>query len=498
MGLLAASVGLPAALGLLLLAVPALGPRAARALSVGGSLAALGLLVAAASRWRPGGPELLEEADWIPFLGISFRLGADGVSLALALLTAALQPLAALASASAVRDRERVHHALLLVLESGMLATFLARDLFLFYVAWELTLVPMFFLIGLWGGPERRSATIRFVLFTAAGSLPMLVGILALAIRSGPSGPSAWDFAFPGPGTAARLGLSLGEERLLLLAFGVAFAVKLPLVPFHSWLPLAHVEAPTAGSMILAGVLLKMGGYGFLRFGWPVFPGAMAEAAPILAVLGVAGILHGSLCALAQQDLKRLVAYSSIAHLGVAALGIATGTEAGLAGALFVMVAHGFGTGSLFALVGVLHERRHSRDLGSYGGLASRMPLAAAAFGLASFSSVGLPGLAGFVGEILVLLAAAPRFPALVPLAACGVVLSAAYMLRAVRVVFLGPETEGPARDLTRVEAALLAPALALLVLLGVRPGILLDATRPDIAKLAAPSGPAGPSGRAR
>ena len=478
--LLTLALALPAAVGVLLLACPLIAGRAARWIGVAGSVATLGVVILAALQ---DAEALSVTAPWIPEAGISWALGSDGLTMPLLLLTAFLQPLAALISAGSVRERERLHHGLLLVLEAGMLGVFVARDGFLFYVSWEVTLLPMIFLIGLWGGADRRRATLRFVLFTMLGSLPMLVSLLVLR-NAAPTADQSFLFTNLAIG-AARL--SFEAQVWCWLGFALAFAVKLPLFPLHTWLPLAHVEAPTAGSMILAGVLLKLGGYGFMQIAGPWLPAAAALAAPALAVLGVIGILYGSLLALAQTDLKRLVAYSSIAHMGVCALGIATGTLEGYQGALLVMVAHGLATGTLFACVGILYARRRSRDLAAYGGLAGAMPATATVFVIASLSSIGLPGLAGFVGEFVVLFAAFGRWPILVPFAVCGVALSAAYMLRAVRLVFFGPPSEGESSDLTAIERLALWPAVALMAWLGLQPGAVLEPSRETLQKLSAP-----------
>jgi NADH-quinone oxidoreductase subunit M len=485
-GLLSLAIALPAVAGGALLLWPACPVRAARAVGVGASIAVLLVLLGAVLAVPAG--ELHCRVPWIASAGIHWALGSDGATLPLLLLTAFLQPLAALISASSVREREAAHHGLLLVLEAGMLGVFAARDGFLFYVSWEVTLLPMLFLIGCWGGPDRRRATLAFVLYTMLGSLPMLVALLVLRAAA-PVGHATFLFEDLRLAAAA---LSPAAQAWCWGALVLAFAVKLPLVPLHAWLPLAHVEAPTAGSMLLAGVLLKLGGYGLMQIAGPWFPAAAAAGAPWLAALGVAGILYGSCLALVQDDLKRLVAYSSVAHLGVAALGIATGTPEGYAGALFVMVAHGLGTGTLFACVGVLYARRHSRALADYGGLAGPMPLAATIFVVASLSSVGLPGLAGFVGEFVVLFATFGRWPFLAPLAVCGVVLSAAYMLRAVRLTFFGPPSEGEARDLTLAEAFAVWPAAACLVWLGLAPSALLGPTRAELERLAEPVRAAG------
>jgi NADH-quinone oxidoreductase subunit M len=375
--------------------------------------------------------------------------------------------------------------AFLLVLEAGMLGTFLALDLVLFYVFWEIMLVPMVLLIGVWGGPRRVYAAVKFMLFTMAGSLPMLVAIVycgwALAAGTGQ----------PGFGYEQLLGLRLGahEQRLLFVAFALAFAIKVPLFPLHTWLPDAHVEAPTGGSVILAGVLLKMGTYGLLRFALPLFPLATVEAAPVLAALAVVGIVYGALVATVQPDLKKLVAYSSVSHLGFVVLGLVALTPMGVAGGVYQMLSHGLTTGGLFLLVGMLYERRHTRHIADFGGLWSPMPVWAALFLVVMLASAGLPGLAGFVGEFLILCGAFGRWPWLTAVATTGVILGALYLLWMFQRVMFGPvmhEENARLVDLGRREVAVLVPVVALAVVMGVWPAPFLRRMEPSIARVLA------------
>ncbi|HEX4998957.1 MAG TPA: NADH-quinone oxidoreductase subunit M [Terriglobia bacterium] len=412
------------------------------------------------------------DVPWIQSLGVDYRIGVDGVSIFLILLAAVLTPLAILASWS-ISDRVREYFIFMLILETGMIGVFAALDLFLFYVFWEIMLVPMYFLIGVWGGERRIYAAMKFVLYTMVGSVLMLVAIVALYLFHGQA-TGNYTFSY----TAILAALSSGQLTLtptqelpLFLAFFLAFAVKVPLFPFHTWLPDAHVEAPTAGSVLLAGVLLKMGTYGLLRFSLPFFPVASHLAAPIVSLLAVVGIVYGALVAMAQPDLKKLVAYSSVSHMGFIVLGIFSFTMQGMQGAVYQMLNHGVSTGALFLLVGVIYERRHTRLIEQFGGLANSMPVYAAVFLIVTFSSIGLPGLNGFVGEFLILLgtfvASSPR----AVIAATGVILSAVYMLWMVQRVMWGDITRDENRrlsDLSGREFLSLAPLVVLIVWMGV------------------------------
>jgi NADH-quinone oxidoreductase subunit M len=427
-----------------------------------------------------GGFQLLERAGWIEAWGISYRLGVDGISLFLVLLTTFLTPIVVLAAWGDVHRRAREFFTLLLVLETGMLGALLALDLFLFYVFWEVMLVPMYFLIGVWGGPRRLYAAIKFVLFTIFGSLPMLVAILYCAWRvkaqTGNLGFGYQQFL--------ALHLTPHEELLLFSAFALAFAVKVPLFPLHTWLPDAHVEAPTGGSVILAGVLLKMGTYGFLRFALPLFPHAVAVAAPWIVALAVIGIVYGALVATVQPDLKKLVAYSSVSHLGFVMLGLFALTPTAVAGSVYQMLNHGLSTGGLFLLVGMIYERRHTRLIAEFGGLWTAMPVFAAFFLLVMLASVGLPGLNGFVGEFLILLGAFGHWPWATAIATSGVVLGALYLLWMYQRVIFGPlDNPENARlvDLDRREIAVLAPIVCLCFVMGLFPTPFLRRMQPSI-----------------
>jgi NADH-quinone oxidoreductase subunit M len=357
----------------------------------------------------------------------------------------------------------------MLFLETGMIGVFAAVDLFLFYVFWEATLIPMYFLIGVWGGPRRIYAAVKFMLFTMAGSLLMLVAILALYFLHRQATGEATFNLFQ----LMQFALPLSAQRWLFLAFFLAFAIKVPLFPFHTWLPDAHVEAPTPGSVLLAGVLLKMGTYGFVRFCLPLFPAASLEATPIIALLAVVGIIYGALMALVQTDIKKLVAYSSVSHLGFVMLGIFAFNSPGLDGAVLQMVNHGLSTGALFLLVGMLYDRRHTRLIADFGGLAKVMPMFAAFFLVVSLSSIGLPGLNGFVGEFLVLLGAIQTMPAFAIIGALGVILAAVYMLWMYQRVMFGEvthEANKHLRDLTLREVMVLVPVVLLIVWIGMYP----------------------------
>ncbi len=414
------------------------------------------------------GFQFYQSLPWIPQLGIGYAVGLDGISLLLIILTTGLMPLAVLSSFNAITDRVKEYYIFLLLLETGMLGVFVSLDLFLFYVFWEVTLVPMYFLIGIWGGKRRVYAAVKFFLYTMAGSLLMLLAILFLGINGG-------SFSLP---ELLRNNVWLAQagstvEMLLFLAFGIAFAIKVPMWPFHSWLPDAHVEAPTAGSVILAGVLLKMGTYGFLRFNLPLFPNASREAAPFIAVLAIIGIIYGAIVSFAQTDVKKLVAYSSVSHLGFVMLGIFALTAQGIQGALLQMVNHGISTGALFLLVGFVYERRHTREMAEFGGLWKIAPIYGSIMLIIALSSMGLPGLNGFVGEFTILLGTWASNPWWAAFAALGVILAAIYILTMFQKMFMG-ETRNEENkhliDLSRRELWVIVPLVIFVFIIGIFP----------------------------
>src|SRR5262245_32950210 len=425
---------------------------------------------------------------WIPSLGIDYSMGIDGISLFLILLTTLLTPLAVLASWS-VHDRLKEYFIFMLLLETGMIGVFASLDLFLFYVFWEIMLVPMYFLIGVWGGERRVYAAIKFVLYTMIGSVLMLVAIIALYFMHGDA-TGTYTFSYPQIQSAIASGRMVLEPeiaRLLFLAFFLAFAVKVPLFPCHTWLPDAHVEAPTAGSVLLAGVLLKMGTYGLVRFNLPLFPEISHQFAPLISLLAIVGIIYGALVAMVQPDLKKLVAYSSVSHLGFIVLGIFSFTTQGMEGAIYQMLNHGVSTGALFLLVGVVYDRRHTRSIDEFGGLANRMPLFAAIFLIVTLSSIGLPGLNGFVGEFLILLGTFGASRTRAAIAALGVILSAVYMLWMYQRVIWGDiknERNANLLDLAGRERVMLIPLLILMVWMGVYSNHFLRPMDASVAKV--------------
>jgi NADH-quinone oxidoreductase subunit M len=425
------------------------------------------------------GFQFVSHRRWIPQFGVGYTTGIDGISLWMVMLTTFLMPLGVLASWT-ITSRVKPYFAFLLALETGMLGVFSAIDMFLFYVFWEAVLIPMYFLIGMWGYERRIYAAMKFLLFTLVGSLLMLIAILALAFAA--RGPLTFDYR-----SLLSTPLSLSTQRLLFLGFFASFAVKVPLVPLHTWLPDAHTEAPTAGSVMLAGVLLKMGAYGLIRFAIPLFPDAAREFVPLMMALAIIGIVYGALVAIVQRDLKRLVAYSSVAHLGFIVLGIFVGTIQGMSGGILQMLNHGLSTGALFLLVGAIYDRRHTRQIADFGGLARSIPILAGIFLFVLLSSIGLPGLNGFVGEFLILVGTFFRYRWWVVPAAFGIVLAAIYLLWAYQRVFQGEitrEENRTLRDINLREVAMLAPVVALIVFIGVYSKPFLDRIEPSAARV--------------
>jgi NADH-quinone oxidoreductase subunit M len=466
---------LPAAAGLLLSPLKADKGAIVRWAALAVTVVVLLLTAVVWSSFDPAGEaiQFKEDVVWMgrPMpIPIHYTMGIDGISLAMIALTAFLMPLAIRAS----WHQSNGFIITLLFLETGMMGAFCALDLFLFYVFWEAMLIPMYLLIGIWGGPRRIYASVKFILYTIVGSVLMLAAILYVGLQV-----KSFDVMV----LQTRIETSAipaTTQHWLFLAFAISFAIKVPLFPFHTWLPDAHVEAPTAGSVILAGVLLKMGTYGFLRFAIPFFPAAAQHYTPWFVALSAIGIIYGSLMAMAQSDIKKLVAYSSVAHLGFCMLGIFSGTTEGTQGAVLQMVNHGLSTGALFLLVGVIYEKTHRRGVDDFGGMAKVMPVYAILFMIVTLSSVGLPGLNGFVGEFLVLFGSFPHHPIATAFAAVGVILGAVYMLKLYRDVFYGPVTR-PERekigDVEKGDLVYLVPIVALIILLGVLPNLVLSRT---------------------
>jgi NADH-quinone oxidoreductase subunit M len=416
-------------------------------------------------------------APWLPRWGINYTMGLDGISLFMVLLTTTITPLAVLSSFHYIEQREKLYYGLILTLLTGMLGVFLALDMFLFYVFWELMLIPMYFIIGIWGGRNRLYAAIKFFIYTMAGSLLMLVAILVMMFQVARQ-TGQYSFAYD---AFLQASPSMGAlAPWLFLAFALAFAIKVPIFPFHTWLPDAHVEAPTAGSVILASVLLKMGTYGFLRFAVPFFPDVALSPAvtAVVVTFAVIGVIYGALVAMVQPDVKKLVAYSSVSHLGFVMLGIWAATLQSVQGALMIMIGHGLSTGALFLLIGMLYERRHTREISAYGGLARVIPVFSLILVVTSLASIGLPGLNGFVGEFLVLLGSFQRHPWATGLATTGVIFAAAYLLWALQRILFN-QLDKPENlhlpDLSVRELLVVLPLVAGMIWLGLYPKPVLD-----------------------
>jgi len=485
--ILTSLIGLPIAGAILLLAVR---DDEEHAPLIRGVAVIVSLLVFAETlllwgRFSPtaAGFQFVERHAWIPAFGITYLVGVDGISLLLVVLTAFLTPIALVASWESIHKRLKTFCIFILLLESAMIGVFVSIDLFLFYVFWDAMLVPMYFLIGIWGYERRIYAAVKFILYTMTGSVLMLLAILGLAyLHSTATGAYSFDLT-----RLYQLEVPPRLQFWFFLAFALAFAIKVPLFPFHTWLPDAHVEAPTAGSVILAGVLLKMGTYGLVRFAFPLFPNAADFFAPYLAFLAIVGIVYGALVAMVQPDLKKLVAYSSVSHLGFVVLGIAAMNIQGVEGAVYQMLNHGVSTGGLFLIVGMLSDRRHTRLIAEYGGLKKVMPRLVAVFMLVTLSSIGLPGLNGFVGEFLILLGAFRWDPKTAVFAATGVILSATYMLWMFQRVNYGAvtnEKNSTLPDLQRREWFAIAPIVAAAVIMGVVPNLFLRSIEPSVERV--------------
>jgi NADH-quinone oxidoreductase subunit M len=490
--MLSAIVLLPLVGAVLVLLAGGRGDRPDREPAVRMLALAVSLLTFAATlllwwRFDPARPDyqFVERHGWIPAFGIQYLVGVDGISLLLVVLTGFLTPLALLSSWESVHKSTKLFSFFLLALESAMLGVFVSIDLFLFYMFWDFVLIPMYFLIGIWGYERRVYAAVKFILYTMAGSVLMLIAIIGLG----------WAYAATSQaGTPSfnlldlyGLHLSWTMEKWFFLAFALAFLIKVPLFPFHTWLPDAHVEAPTAGSIILAGVMLKMGTYGLLRFAFPLFPNAALYFAPWIAVFAIVGIIYGALVAMVQPDLKKLVAYSSVSHLGFVALGISAMNVQGVQGAVYQMLNHGVSTGALFLIVGMLSDRRHTRLIAEFGGLKKVLPKLTTAFLIVTLASIGLPGLNGFVGELLILLGAFRWDPRYAAVAATGVLLSAVYMLWMFQRVNYGPvtnEENAHLPDLTARERWALWPAVAMCIFMGVAPMVFLKPMEPSVSRL--------------
>jgi NADH-quinone oxidoreductase subunit M len=454
-----------------------------QAFSLATSLTVFVLSCVVLSGFKPNASK--QFAELLPLIdkwGIAYNVSVDGISIFLLMLVTFLTPIVVLCSYKYITKNTREFYALILLLESGMIGTLVAADAMLFYVFWELMLIPMFFIIGIWGGERRVYATIKFVLFTLVGSLLLLVGIIYTAWRAADGGQISFAIA-----DLQRVILTSKEQLWLFGAFSLAFAIKVPLFPLHTWLPDAHTEAPTGGSVILAGVLLKMGVYGFLRFVFPLLPEASHVFAPLMVLLSIIGIIYGALVAFVQTDIKKLVAYSSVSHLGYVMLGLFVFSLQGLQGGMYQMISHGLSTGALFLIVGMLYERRHTRLMSEFGGLAKTIPLLAVVFMITMLSSAGLPGLNGFVGELLILLAAFSASPLYAAFAAIGVILGAVYLFHLYRKVMFGPITKPENKnlpDLSLREAIIMVPIIALMVFMGLFPNPILKRTEPSMQKV--------------
>jgi len=446
--------------------------------------------------YKPNGPafQFTYAHDWIPSVGSKYSFGVDGISVLLILLTTLLGFVSIYSSFTAITHREKEYYAFLLVLQTGMLGVFMSLDFILFYVFWEVMLVPMYFLIGVWGGPRKLYAAIKFFLYTLVGSVLMLVGILALYFYNS-TGLKAIGLA--GLGNPATFDVTelyniaphipAGLQFWIFLAFFVGFAIKVPMVPFHTWLPDAHVEAPTAGSVILAGVLLKMGTYGFIRLSLPLLPDATRKAVPWMVTLALVGIIYGALVAMAQKDVKKLVAYSSVSHLGFCMLGMFALNPHGLSGSVLQMINHGLSTGGLFLLVGIIYERRHTRMISEYGGLAKVMPIYAMLFMIITMASIGLPTLNGFIGEFTILIGVFARSTLWAVLGTSGIVLGAAYMLWMYQRMFFGEitmEANKTLKDVSRREQWTLIPLIIVCFWIGLYPKPFFRIMEPSVKRI--------------